>query len=88
MTLFGKNCFSGVKHRVRFQQHPLSTAEWAIVDAAVPVESPLPEVMDLDVHDTRFTGLRHDAVTKRAVKEIGKDREDMELHGERGLVPV
>jgi hypothetical protein len=44
--------------------------------------------MDLDVHDTRFTGLGHDAVTKRAVKEIGKDREDMELHGERGLVPV
>src|SRR5260370_26434568 len=62
------------------QQHALAAAKRAVVDGPVTVRGPIPQIVDLDPHDSGFGGPRHYAVPERSFEEIREDRHDVKLH--------
>src|SRR5262249_27642616 len=64
----------------RLQDHALAAAERAVVHGAVLIVRKVPQVVDLNLRQAGFLHPADNAIIQRSAKEIGKDRENSDLH--------
>src|SRR5579863_4029919 len=76
----GPDAFHGFKNGRRLQQHAFAAAEGTVVDGAVTVVRPVPEIVDLDLDKAGSRRVGHYAVFEGTVEEVGEDGQDAESH--------
>jgi len=66
------------------QDHPRSPAVRRVVDAAMPPEAPLAEVLETNRRETLLANPARDALAERRLEHRREEREDIDLEGHAG----
>src|SRR3954453_15334193 len=76
------------KDRFGLQQHSRPAAKWFIIDGLVPVMRVIPQIVNSQFENPRFTRALDDALIQRPGKHAGKQRQHINFHAPTSLNPV
>src|SRR5579871_6734855 len=65
---------------LRLQHHAFAAAEWPVIHGAMAIAREIPQVVNRYFNEPGFARPAHDAIIQRPAKEVGKYRDDLELH--------
>jgi len=68
------------KNRFRLQDHAFAAAKRPVIHGAVLVFRKRPQIVNAYFHQARFACPANNSVIQRSAKEVGKDRENVDLH--------
>ena len=72
--------FDALEDGLRLEDHAFAATEGAVVDGAVAVVGPVAEVVRVDGGKAGAERALEDAVAERALKEAGKEGDEVEAH--------